>query len=85
MNCHEEKKIKNREERMVKKRLRVLGMSCQHCVNRVAKIIGGFDGISNVDVVLEKEEANFNCDLDKTNVQSIIQAIVDAGYQASEI
>lgn len=69
---------------MDRKRLQVSGMSCQHCVNRVTKIIGGFDGVSNVNVTLEKKEANFDYDPAKANVQSIIKAIVDAGYQASE-
>jgi copper ion binding protein len=70
---------------MDKKRLQVVGMSCQHCVSRVTKIIGGFDGVSNVNVVLEKKEANFDCDPGKAHVQSIIKAIIDAGYQASEL
>jgi len=51
----------------------------------VAKIIGGFSGVSNVNVDLAKKEACFDYDPGKMNVQDVIKAIVDAGYQASEL
>ena len=70
---------------MNKKKLQVLGMSCQHCVNRVTKIINGFDGVSNAEVSLEGKEATFHYDPLKIDIRSIINAIVDAGYQASEL
>jgi copper chaperone CopZ len=50
----------------------------------VAKIISGFSGVSDVKVDLEKKEARFDCEPGKTNVQEIVKAIVDFGYQASE-
>jgi copper ion binding protein len=68
----------------MEKKLKVSGMTCQHCVARVAKIISGFSGISDVKVDLEKKEARFDYDPGKADVQEIVKAIVDFGYQASE-
>ena len=68
----------------MEKQLKILGMTWQHCVARVAKTIGGFSGVSDVNVDLAKKEARFDYDPEKTNVREIIQAVVDSGYQASE-
>ena len=40
--------------------IKVKGMSCQHCVASVTKALSEIDGISDVQVNLEKGEANFN-------------------------
>jgi len=68
----------------MEKKLKVSGMTCQHCVNWVTKIVSAFSGVSNVNVDLEKKEARFDYDPGKTDVQEIIKAIVDFGYQAIE-
>ena len=40
-------------------RIKIRGMSCQHCVKAVTKALGGIDGIRDVQVDLEKGEASF--------------------------
>ena len=40
-------------------RIKIRGMSCQHCVKAVTKALGGIDGIKDVSVDLEKGEATF--------------------------
>ena len=68
----------------MKKVLEIKGMTCGNCVKRVTKIISGFDGTSEVEVDLQKREATFTCDTQSTNVESVVKAINDFGYTASE-
>ena len=68
----------------MKKKLSVEGMTCQHCVKRVAKIIEKAPGVSNVQVSLESKEAVFTCDEAGVNVGEIVQAINDFGFSAAE-
>ncbi len=67
----------------MEKKLSVEGMTCQHCVNRVKKIIEKFAGVSDVQVTLEKKEAAFTCD-PAADVAGIVKAINDFGYSAAE-
>jgi copper ion binding protein len=69
--------------RIMQKKLSVEGMTCEHCVNRVKKIIEKFAGVSDVQVVLEQKEANFTCDA-AADVAGIVKAINDFGYSAVE-
>jgi len=66
----------------MEKKLSVEGMTCQHCVKRVAKIIEKAPGVSGVQVNLENKEAVFTCDETGTNVDEILQAINDFGFTA---
>lgn len=63
--------------------IKIKGMSCGHCVASVTKALSNLDGISNVEVSLEKGEATFN--LDKEVPMSVIKAaIVKIGFEAAE-
>ena len=68
----------------MEKRLSVEGMTCQHCVKRVMKIIEKAPGVSAVQVSLENKEASFACDPAVANVPGIVKAINDFGFTASE-
>ena len=68
----------------MEKRLSVEGMTCRHCVKRVAKIIEKAPGVSGVQVSLENKEALFTCDPAVANVPEIVKAINDSGFTASE-
>jgi P-type Cu+ transporter len=68
----------------MEKRLCVEGMTCQHCVKRVTKIIEKAPGISVVQVSLENKEASFTCDPAVACVNDIVKAINDFGFTASE-
>ncbi|PAF50751.1 copper resistance protein CopZ [Helicobacter sp. 13S00401-1] len=59
--------------------LKVEGMSCSHCVDKVEKFIGELDGVSSIDVSLENKTVTVEHD-DKVKVDSIKEAIEDAGY-----
>jgi copper ion binding protein len=68
----------------MEKKLSVEGMTCQHCVKRVTKIIEKASGVSGVQVSLENKEAVFTCDETRTNVDEILQAINDFGFTAAQ-
>jgi len=67
----------------MQKKLSVEGMTCEHCVKRVIKIIEKFSGVSDVQVVLEQKEASFTCE-PAADVAGIVKAINDFGYSAAE-
>ena len=68
----------------MEKKLNVEGMTCQHCVKRVTKIIEKAPGVSGVQVSLENKEAVFTCEETETDVGDIVQAINDFGFAAAE-
>ena len=53
----------------------IKGMSCQHCVASTKKALEAIPGISNVDVNLEKAEANYDGDVDVSILKEAIQKI----------
>jgi copper ion binding protein len=62
---------------MRKTRLKIEGMSCQHCVNSVKRTLESLNGVENVDVSLEKNEANVEYDEQKTNPDMLVKSIND--------
>jgi len=62
------------------KRIKIEGMSCQHCVAAVTKALGSIEGIDNVKVDLEAGEAAFE---ERTPVdpEIIREKIEDEGYE----
>jgi copper chaperone len=60
--------------------LKVKGMSCQHCVMSITKVLNQLEGIQNVQIDLQKGEVRF--DNTKALVSNRIEkAIEDAGYE----
>ena len=60
-------------------RIKIQGMSCQHCVMSVTKALGGIPGLKNVKVDLVKGEATFENTQNATR-EDIRKAVEDAGY-----
>jgi copper chaperone len=60
--------------------LKVKGMSCQHCVMSVTKVLSQLEGIKNVQVDLAKGEVRFDNTKEVASNQ-IAKAIEDAGYE----
>lgn len=60
-------------------RLKIEGMSCEHCVRAVAGALQAVDGIEDVSVSLEDKQAKFSApeDLDMDRVKKAIQ---EEGY-----
>ena len=64
----------------MKTTVKVKGMSCNHCVMAVSKALNQIDGVSNVQVDLEKGEATLEHGA-SVEMAQIKQQIEKAGYQ----
>jgi copper chaperone len=61
-------------------KIRIEGMTCQHCVMSVTKALGGIPGIKNLRVDLVKGEATFD-NTQNVPVTNIRKAVEEAGYK----
>jgi Cu+-exporting ATPase len=62
------------------KEIPVYGMSCQHCVNQVTKILEKFPSVEHVQVSLDDSKAVFAWDPDRVKLADIRREIEEAGY-----
>ncbi|MGB3907977.1 MAG: heavy metal translocating P-type ATPase [Methanomethylovorans sp.] len=68
----------------MKIKFKVYGMTCMHCHKRVTEAISKVDGVISVEVQLEDESATVEFDPAKTDIATIKQAVVTAGYETGE-
>ena len=61
--------------------LKISGMTCGGCVNSVRKVIAALNGISAVDVSLERAQATVSFDPAQSKPADIKNAIQDAGFE----
>ena len=67
---------------MLKKaKIKIDGMSCQHCVKTVTDVMMGIDGVSQVKVNLKKGEARLKFEQDRLDLELLETAIVTAGFE----
>ncbi len=62
--------------------LAIKGMTCAACVQRVENAITALDGVTQAHVNLASETAQVRLAPEKVNLEQIIQAVRDAGYDA---
>ncbi len=60
--------------------LKIEGMSCASCVNKIEKALNKVDGVSKVNVNFATETCNVSFDKEKTDSNKISKAIKDIGY-----
>lgn len=72
---------RNRKE----KEIQVYGMTCQHCVNHVTKILEQFPSVEEVQVSLADSKATFTWDPTQVNLADVQQEIVEAGYSLEKL
>ena len=60
--------------------VKVKGMSCQHCVASVTKALSEIEGITDVQVNLEKGEATYN-EQNPVSMDTIKDAITKIGFE----
>ncbi len=72
-----------RRANMSETSLRVTGMTCGSCVRHVASALRGVAGVEQVDVTLAEGQAVVRHDVQRAPVQALIDAVTEAGYQAS--
>ena len=61
--------------------LKVQGMTCNHCVMRVAKALKAVPGVQDAKVDLQKAEAVISYDEAKVSAEKLSGTIVEAGYK----
>jgi Cu+-exporting ATPase len=67
-------------------RLSIGGMSCAGCVATVEKALEGVEGVKKASVNFADHTASVVTDTDAAPlVQTLVQAVVDAGYEAAEM
>ena len=64
--------------------LTVEGMTCGGCVKSATRVLEELSGVSQVEVSLEKHNAEITFDESQVNVAQLIEAIEDAGFDANE-
>lgn len=67
---------------MTTKEISIEGMMCQHCVSHVKKALEDVDGVAQASVDLDGKTATVTLVSDVDD-QSLINAIVEAGYEAT--
>jgi copper chaperone len=63
-------------------RVKIQGMSCQHCVMAVTKALSKIGGLNDVKVDLGKGEASFE-NASGVSQEKISQAIEEAGFKVA--
>ncbi|MBI5786565.1 MAG: heavy-metal-associated domain-containing protein [Rhodocyclales bacterium] len=63
--------------------LKVSGMSCGGCVKSVTGVLEALPGVAKAEVSLEKAEAVISYEAGKVGREQMVQAIDDAGFEAS--
>lgn len=63
-------------------KLEVSGMSCGHCVGAVREALAAVPGVRVEEVRIGSAAVSF--DETKTNVGDLVDAVADAGYEATE-
>ena len=72
------------KEITMEKKLSVEGMMCQHCVAHVKKALEGVEGVEEAVVDLDSNSATAKLSADVSD-QVLVDAIVDAGYEAKVV
>ena len=63
---------------MKKEEIRILGMSCNHCVAAVKKELSAIDGVTSADVAIGTAVVSY--DESKTGPEALRAAVREAGY-----
>jgi copper ion binding protein len=71
-----------RRRSMAKTTLKVQGMTCNHCVMRVAKALKAVPGVQDAQVDLKTGEAVVTHDEAKVTREKLSSAVTEAGYKA---
>lgn len=60
-------------------RLKIEGMSCEHCVRAVTQALQSIDGIEDVSVSLEDKQAVFSAS-EELDMERVKKAVQEKGY-----
>lgn len=62
-------------------KLRIEGMHCEGCSNRLEKILNNVDGVESAKVSLEEKLADIKYNEEEVELNTILQEIEDAGFK----
>ena len=62
-------------------KLKIEGMHCAGCSNRLEKILNNVDGVESAKVSLEEKSADIKYNEEEVEVNTILQEIEDAGFK----
>ena len=62
-------------------KLKIEGMHCAGCSNRLEKILNNVDGVESAKVSLEEKSADIKYNEEEVELKTILQEIEDAGYK----
>ena len=60
--------------------IKISGMRCGHCTAAVAKALGAIDGLTDISVDLEKNEASYAANKE-VSLEAIKEAIAKIGFE----
>ncbi|WP_352399995.1 heavy metal translocating P-type ATPase [Anaerotignum sp.] len=76
-------KQQQKEEIIMKKVLKIEGMSCGHCTGRVEKALNALDGVTS-EVSLDEKSATVTLSKE-INDETLVKTVTDAGYEVVDI
>ena len=62
-------------------KLKIEGMHCAGCSNRLEKILNYVDGVESAKVSLEEKSADIKYNEEDVELNTILQGIEDAGFK----
>jgi copper ion binding protein len=69
---------------MAKIKLKIQGMSCQHCVKTVTDALTGLEGVQSAKVNLRKNEAVVNFDPSRIDSDNLTKTVTEVGFEVVE-
>jgi len=66
---------------MVHQDIHVEGMTCGHCVETVTQAVNSLEGVSRVDVDLDKKQVAVDFDAKQTDLGAISLKIIEVGFE----
>ena len=62
-------------------KLKIEGMHCAGCSNRLEKILNNVDGVESAKVSLEEKSTDIKYNEEEVELNTILQEIEDAGFK----
>ena len=62
-------------------KLKIEGMHCAGCSNRLEKILNNVDGVESAKVSLEEKSADIKYNEEEVELNTILQEIEDSGFK----
>ena len=69
---------------MMKRELKIAGMTCQHCVQTVSETVAKVAGVKKVEVDFDQEKVTVEFDESQAQLEDISNQIIDAGFEVFE-